>query len=680
MTRSSQYNAAEIEVLEGLEPVRKRPGMYIAGTDTPAGLHQLVYEIVDNSVDEAMNGFADTIDVVLHSDGCSVTVIDNGRGIPVDKHPKFKKSALELILTTLHAGGKFSSKNYQTSGGLHGVGSSVVNALSKEFIATVRRDGKEYQQRFERGIPVTQLRTVSTSVKGTGTTIHFAPDPEVFKSIEFSPKLLKNTLQTKAYLNPGLNISFKDEVNNTKEEYCYADGLKAYLCQLLEERKLECVGAEQFCIRRENHVIVDVAFCWTDQTKEEFRSFANGIHTVDGGSHEDGAKAGLVKAIRNYMNVHGLQPKGIKIGAEDIREGIIGLISVKMPSEHYQAQFQGQTKSRLNNPEIAPLVEGAMKGLEQLLNEKPSVANEIVQRIVCAAKARAASRAAGQNVRRKIGISHRLTLPGKLADCTSTNPQETEVFIVEGDSAGGSAKQGRDRHFQAVLPLRGKVLNTISSPKKGFSDNRELSNIVSALGCGAGDALRADRLRYGKVIILTDADADGMHISTLLMGFFFAHMRGLIEEGCLYIGYPPLYGIFDKGASMSSSKGVKGKPKRVSAGSKSTVGKASGKANSSKGKKVDSGVWWAYSDEEMQSIVKEQKLTNPRIVRYKGLGEMNPETLWETTLDPNVRTLLRVTVDDAQAVLKGLNALMGSDPKTRYELIQSSAHMLELDL
>lgn len=665
---SRQYSAADIEVLEGLEPVRKRPGMYIAGTDTPAGLHQLVFEILDNSVDEAMNGYADRINVILHADRSSVTVVDNGRGIPVEKHPKFKRPALELILTTLHAGGKFSDKNYRTSGGLHGVGSSVVNALSEELVATVYRDGQAYEQHFSRGQPVSAMKVVQKNIRGTGTKIFFRPDSQIFKSTRFSPELLRSTIQTKAYLNPGLKLSFLDEQVGKEEEFLYADGLIAYLRQLLEERGGKIIGDEPFLIERSDDISVSMALAWTDSTKEEFYSYANGIYTTDGGSHEIGAKNGIVRALRNYIGVHNIQIKGAKVGAEDIREGLICLISVKLPSDKYQAQFQGQTKSKLNNPEITPIVENAARSLEQLLNEKPSAAQAIINRITLAARARAASRAAVDEVRRKVGISHRLNLPGKLADCSSNRQDQTELFIVEGDSAGGSTKQGRDRHFQAVLPLRGKVLNTIASPTKKIGENRELSNIVSALGCGLGDNFRIERLRYGKVIILTDADADGMHIGTLLMAFFFQHMRPLIENGALYLGKPPLFGIYPKsGAALKLVKGGKEKGDRA------------GKKRGEK-KEKSSNALWAYSDEELNQLIGKNKLSSPRIVRFKGLGEMNPETLWETTLNPEIRTLLRVTTDDEAAVSNALQDLMGSDSQTRYRLINENAQYLEVDV
>jgi len=642
MARGS-YTAKDIEVLEGLEPVRERPGMYIAGTSTPEGLHQLAFEILDNSVDEAMNGHASEIELMLHKDSSTITVSDNGRGIPVEKHPKFKKPALELILTTLHAGGKFSDRNYQASGGLHGVGSSVVNALSQEMIAQVKRGGKLYEQRYSRGKVKTKLKVVKSSVKGTGTLIQFRPDPQIFKSTTFSAPCLLKALKVRAYLNPGLNIKFIDEAAGTKEEFVYKEGLREYLDEILSEKKLSAIG-EVFTINRDNGTQVLTSFAWTESTKEEFQSYANGIHTSDGGSHEVGAKNGIIKAARNYSNVHDALPKGVKLSADDIREGLICLVSVKLPIGEHQAQFQGQTKSKLNNPELAPIVESVTKQLEQRLNENPTVAKAIVERVVLAAKARAASRAASKSVNRKVGVSHRLNLPGKLADCSSTRTEQTELIIVEGDSAGGSAKQARDRKTQAILPLRGKVLNALVSSPKKIVENKELSNIISALGCGVGEGLKVEKLRYGKIVILTDADADGMHISTLLLAFFFSQMRGLVDAGRIFLGKPPLYGVFPSG------------------------------------KVKQKGPFWAYSEEELEQLLKDGKFGTPRIVRYKGLGEMNPDTLWDTTLSPKTRTLLRVTMDDAEQVQEALLALMGSDSSTRTELIQEYAEQLDLDI
>ena len=645
--KESSYNAQDIEVLEGLEAVRKRPGMYIAGTDTIEGLHQLFLEILDNSVDEAMNGYADLIRVILHEDQSSMTIEDNGRGIPVDIHPKFKKSALELILTTLHAGGKFSGKNYSASGGLHGVGSSVVNALSEELNVTVLRDGFEYYQEYSKGIPVTTIKKSKSSRKGAGTSMFFRPDYDLFKLKKFSRDYIKERIKVKAFLNPGLRILFVDEETQEETEYSYENGVSAYLQELVVSEEAKVVG-DVFVFNLEVPLPVSIALVWTENTKEVFYSYVNGIYTPDGGTHEQGAKNGIVKSIRNYLQVHDSLPKGLKLGSEDIREGLICVLSIKMASDSHQPQFQGQTKSKLNNPEIVALVETSLKALEQALNEKPSVAQQILERIFLAARARAASRAAGQQVRRKIGLNQRMTLPGKLADCSSSSNEDTELLLVEGDSAGGSAKQGRDRNIQAVLPLRGKVLNTIASSDKKILENKELGNIVSALGAGVGSDFQVKKVRYGKIIILTDADADGMHIGTLLLAFFFTQMKELIQEGRLFIGKPPLYGVYPGGNS----------------------GKANSKTN----------VHWAYSDKELSAIVKGLKTSKPRIVRYKGLGEMNPETLWETTLDPKHRTLLKVTMDDLELVKDGFEALMGSDSSTRYRMIQENSSSLSVDV
>jgi DNA gyrase/topoisomerase IV subunit B len=649
--KKQSYDAQDIEVLEGLEAVRRRPGMYIAGTDTAEGLHQLVTEILDNSVDEAMNGYADHITVTLHKDGESVSVEDNGRGIPVDTHPKFKKSALEIILTTLHAGGKFSAKNYTASGGLHGVGSSVVNALSMDMRAEVVRGGSLYVQEYSHGVPKGTVKKTATKKRGTGTKIFFRPDFSIFKLKQFSSDYIREKIKVKAFLTPGLKIEFIDELSDTTELFHYPNGVAAFLEELLSVSKQKPLG-EVFFLQVEDPIPVSLALVWTEQTKEHFYSYVNGIYTPDGGTHEQGAKNGIVRAVRNYMQVHDSIPKGLKVGAEDIREGLLCVVSVKMPSETHQPQFQGQTKSKLNNPEITPLVEGALKNLEKKLNERPSVSQQILERIFLAAKARAASRAAVQQVKRKTGLNQKMTLPGKLADCSSSSTKETELFLVEGDSAGGSTKQGRDRKTQAVLALRGKVLNTIASTDKKILENKELGNIIAALGAGAGRDFQVEKVRYGKIIILTDADADGMHIGTLLLAFFFTQMRDLIEEGKLFIGKPPLYGVFGLG----------------------------GKTKSKKKGQADEDVVWAYSDAELEAVLKKHKNKKPRIVRYKGLGEMNPETLWSTTLDPSRRTLLQVSMEDFAEVQQGFEKLMGSDSSTRYRLIQENAEFIEVDV
>jgi DNA gyrase subunit B len=642
-TARSNYTAVDIEVLEGLEPVRKRPGMYIGGTEGPGGLHHLVREILDNAIDEAMNGHATQIWVTLHKDHESITIRDNGRGIPVDIHPKFKKPALELILTTLHSGGKFSDRNYVSAGGLHGVGSSVVNALSSEMVATIERDGYLWEQTFSQGRTTSKLKK-GERTKGHGTQIFFRPDPEIFKSTRFSAERVRNLIQEKAFLNKGLKIHFKDEAAGSSEQFCYPEGLKSYLESILEKKSLKPIAAESFTLERTEGIKVDVAFCWTESTQESVLSYVNGIHTNQGGTHEDGLKNGISKAIRNYLSVHDLTPKGVKIGGDDIREGMVAVLSVMVPGSITQLQFQGQTKDKLNNPEVTAPIETLLRSFENILNSKPNVAATLIERITLAAKARAAARSAADSISRKVGVSHRLNLPGKLADCSSTRPADSEVFIVEGDSAGGSAKQGRDRKTQAVLPLRGKILNAVAASDGKLKENQQLLDLISALGCGFGAGIRLERLRYGKVIILTDADADGMHIASLLMAFFFKFMRPLVDAGHLYLGLSPLYRI------------------KIGSGTKEET-------------------HWVYTDAEKEQVLsKKGKSSKLHITRFKGLGEMNPETLWDTTLNPKTRNLLRITVDkqiDPDALLE---SLLGKDAGARYKLIQENSHRLELDL
>lgn len=641
--KKSDYTAVDIEVLEGLEPVRRRPGMYIGGTEGYAGLHHLVKEILDNAIDEAMNGHANEIFVTLHKDGESITVEDNGRGIPIDVHPKYKKPALELLLTTLHSGGKFSDNNYQSAGGLHGVGASVVNALSSELIARVWREGYEWTQKFERGKPVTKLQKVEKSKK-RGTAIFFRPDNEMFKSTRFHPGKLERTIEEKAFLNKGVKIHYINEGSGEKKEFLYQDGVKAYLNKLLEEEGQKSITSEIFYLEKPDGIKAEVAFAWTEATAEKILSYANGIPTSQGGTHEEGFKLGMSKALRNYMSVHELVPKGMKVVGEDFREGMFAVVSVNIPVSIAQLQFQGQTKDKLNTAEVEPVVDQLVRGFENYLNSNPKLAATIVERILISSKARAASRAASQNVSRKIGISHRLTLPGKLADCSSNDPDDSEVFIVEGDSAGGSAKQGRDRKLQAVLPLRGKILNSFAAASGKVGENKELLDLAAALGCGHGPDLRIEKLRYGKVIILTDADADGMHIATLLMAFFFRFMRPLIKAGNIYLGMSPLYKI------------------KIGSGAKEQT-------------------LWAYNDEEKQKILgKEGKNHKVHVTRFKGLGEMNPSTLWETSLNPKTRNLLKITADNEAQVEEVFNGLLGKDTSIRYRLIQENAHKLDVDL
>jgi DNA gyrase/topoisomerase IV subunit B len=639
----SQYSASDIEVLEGLDPVRKRPGMYIGGTEGPQGLHHLVKEILDNSIDEAMNGHATLITVTLHKSGDTVSIEDNGRGIPVDIHPKFKKSALELVLTTLHAGGKFSDSNYQSAGGLHGVGASVVNALSSDLEAIVWRDGFEWSQRFARGKPTTKLQR-GDKTKKRGTRVTFTADTEIFRVIAFSAERIEKIIQEKAFLNRGLTINFVDDQHDVKKSFCFDDGIQSYLSFEVEKQGLTLIGGEKFYLERTSGTRIEVAFAWTEAPQEKILSYVNGIPTAEGGTHVDGFKSGIAKAMRNYMSVHDCAPKGVKIGGDDIREGLVAILSVNIPGAVSQLQFQGQTKDKLNNPEITAPVDALVKTFENTLNANPNLAANLIERISLAAKARQAARTASDSVSRKIGISHRLNLPGKLADCSSTNPDKSELLIVEGDSAGGSAKQGRDRMTQAVLPLRGKILNSVAASESKMKENRELLDLISAIGCGYGDGMRLERLRYSKIVILTDADADGMHIASLLMAFFFRFMRPLIEQGHLYVALSPLYRLrYGSGAREETI--------------------------------------WVYSDEEKDKVLKSKSnRAQPHITRFKGLGEMNPKALWETTLDPKTRNLLRITVNDAQAAEAMFESLLGKDAQERYRLIQENAHRLSVDL
>jgi DNA gyrase subunit B/topoisomerase-4 subunit B len=635
---AASYTAKDILVLEGLEPVRRRPAMYIGGVDG-SGLHHLVWEIVDNSVDEAMNGHADRIRVVLHKDGCSCTVTDNGRGIPVDRHTQYKKSALELILTTLHAGGKFEATSYYHSGGLHGVGASVVNALSEKLVARVKRDGAEWEQTFARGKPVAPMRKLGAA-RGTGTSITFKPDGQIFPSIRFDAALIAERLEAKAYLNGGLAIEFVDEATGTTAQYQYEDGLKAFLSRIVNDGRQLPIGGDLYTIHKQQDAIhLDCAFAWTEDTTERVYSYVNGIPTTSGGAHENGLKAGITKAVRNYLTMHNLVPRGLVITAEDAREGLVAILAVKIS----EPQFQGQTKERLNNAEVTPVIDGVVRtALENMLNANRSAGDAIGGRVVLAAKARSASRAAAQQVQRKGAVSHRLNLPGKLADCSSTDPSECELFIVEGDSAGGSAKQGRDRGFQAILPLRGKVLNTEQASSSKILANKELSDLISALGCGAGKEFDEQKLRYHKICLLMDADSDGNHICTLLLTFFYRHLPKLIAGGYVYIAQPPLY--------------------RIDVGKK---------------------VHWARDDAAKEAVLSTVNGNRDRVQvqRFKGLGEMNPSTLKETTLDPDRRTLLRVGVSDPVATDRTIQTLMGRDVVPRFEFITARApRVAEVDV
>lgn len=632
----SAYTAKDITVLEGLEPVRKRPGMYIGGVGA-AGLHHLVWEILDNSVDEAMNGYASNITVTLHEDGSSITIADDGRGIPIDKHPQTKKSALEVIFTTLHAGGKFEHGNYKTAGGLHGVGASVVNALSKELVATVKRDGALWEQRYKQGKPVGAVKKLGPA-RGAGTTVFFRPDPTIFPKIEFDPAGIRERLEVASYLHKGVRIAFENQVDDRKETFQHEEGLVAFLQKIVAERGAATVHETPFTLSRDGGdggIRLELALRWTQSTDEHVRSFVNGIPTGSGGTHENGFRAGLGKAVRNFIDTHNLTPKGVTLTTEDIREGLTGVLSVFLADP----QFQGQTKDRLNNLEVTSAVDSAVRpALEHWLNQNISVAESIVARIILAARAREASRAAQQEVARKTATSNRLTLPGKLSDCTSPGRDDSELFIVEGDSAGGSAKQGRDRGRQAILPLRGKVLNTESVSIAKVLENKELSDLVTALGCSLGKNFDLARLRYGRIIILADADSDGHHIATLLLTFIYRHMPQLITAGKVFLAQPPLYRI--------------------------DVGKET---------------YWALDDAHKERLLKlhGNGRGNPEITRFKGLGEMMPKVLWETTLNPRTRRLLRVEIEDQIQTDRVINELMGKDASARFKFIMDRADEAE---
>ena len=639
----ASYSAKDITVLEGLDPVRKRPAMYIGGTDK-AGYHHLLWEILDNAVDEVINKHATRVDVTLHKDGQSATVTDNGRGIPTDTIKKFKKPALEVILTTLHAGGKFEGNNYVHSGGLHGVGASVANALSSEMIATVKRGGKQFVQAYARGKPKHKMKT-STGGRGSGTSIYFCPDEKIFgEKLRFDSKLVRDRLEAKSYLHRGVRIVFKDEAAQpiSVQEFQHDDGIAEYLPKLIAERGKRTVPAESKCyyMHAEGEYPVELAMHWTEATDEHILSYVNGVPTASGGTHENGFKAAVVKAVRRYLDTHKQLPKGLTVTADDIREGLVAVLSTYMA----EPQFQGQTKERLNNPEMTSIVDNIVRpAVVKWLNENQTIADAVGAQVIMSARAREASRAAAATVKRKTAVSHRLNLPGKLADCSSTHPGDSELFIVEGDSAGGSAKQGRDRKTQAILPLRGKVLNSQQATVTKLLANKELQDIISALGTGFGATFDIERLRYGRIFLLMDADADGHHIATLLLTFFYRHMPQLIDAGHIYLAQPPLY--------------------RVDLGRKT---------------------FWALDDIHRDAIIAEHGgNAKPSITRFKGLGEMNPKILWDTTLDPAHRSALRITVPDGErAVTDSMIAeMLGKDAAPRYKMIMDGAlDVDELDL
>jgi DNA gyrase subunit B len=633
---SGGYSEQDIQILEGLEAVRVRPGMYIGATDQ-RGLHHLIYEVVDNSIDEVMAGFADTITVLIHADG-SVIIEDNGRGIPVEEHRQRPGlSTLEVVMTILHAGGKFGGGGYQISSGLHGVGVSVVNGLSEWCQVDVKRDGHLYRQRYERGLAVTPLLDLGPA-EGTGTTTSFIPDLEVMETRDYNFDILAQRFREMAYLNRGLTISIHDERSDREATFYFEGGLVSFVRYLNKNRS--CIQTRPVSTVREiDNVKVELAVQYNDSwTGTEF-SFANGINTVDGGMHITGFRSALTRSLNDYarkMNL--LKEKDSNLTGDDVRQGLTAVVSVKIPNP----QFEAQTKAKLNNAEVRPIVETVTSDmLTKYLEETPSEAKAIIEKCLLSARAREAARAARDLIQRKNALD--TTLPGKLADCSEKHADRCELYLVEGDSAGGSAKQGRDRHFQAILPLRGKILNVERARLDKMLENAEVKNIITAIGVGIGEHFNKAKLRYGRIVIMCDADVDGAHIRTLLLTFFFRYMEPLITDGHLYIAQPPLYHV-----------------------------------------KMGKQTRYVYTEEERDALIAEYKAAHngkePDVGRYKGLGEMNPDTLWETTMDPTKRTILRVNIEEAVEADKTFNMLMGDEVAPRRRFIESHAKNANLDI
>ena len=620
----SEYNASQIQVLEGLEAVRKRPGMYIGSTG-PRGLHHIVYEIVDNSIDEALAGYCDRLEVMIHPDN-SITVSDNGRGIPVEKHPQMDISAVEVVLTMLHAGGKFGGEGYKVSGGLHGVGASVVNALSEWLEVKIYRDGKIHQQRYERGKAVSPIKVIGNT-KSTGTTTSFRPDPLIFEEIDFDFETLAHRLREMSFLNKGLKITLKDQRRNEEQTYLHNGGIVDFV-KYLNKNKDVLHPKPIYLDGEKEGTQVEVAIQYNDSYVENLYSFANNIHTTEGGTHEAGFKSALTRVMNDYARKYNLlKDNDANLSGEDIREGMTAIISIKAR----EPQFEGQTKTKLGNSELRGITEGiTAEGLATFLEENPVVAKKIIEKAVNAARAREAARKARELTRRKSALES-TTLPGKLADCSVKDPAMSELYLVEGDSAGGSAKQGRDRRFQAILPLRGKILNVEKARLDRILANEEIRAMITAIGTGVGEDFDTSRARYHKIIIMTDADVDGSHIRTLLLTFFYRYMKPLVDCGFIYIAQPPLYKI-----------------------------------------KMGKEEVYLYSDKELEKHTTGIK-GNYSLQRYKGLGEMNPEQLWETTMSPEKRTILQVSMEDAIHADEIFTILMGDKVEPRREFIQSHA-------
>lgn len=633
---SGQYDAAQIQVLEGLEAVRKRPGMYIGSTGSK-GLHHLVYEIVDNSIDEALAGYCKTIKVTIGKDN-SITVEDDGRGMPVDKHPKMKIPGVEVIHTILHAGGKFGGGGYKVSGGLHGVGASVVNALSTHMEVEIKRNGKIYRQCYERGKTVTPLEVIGESKK-TGSKTTFWPDPQIFETTVFDFDTLEHRLREMAFLNKGIKIIFKDERDGQKrnETYHYEGGIKEFVRFINRSKDSIHNDVIYFEIVKEN-CEVEVAMQYTDSYSELVLGYANNINTTDGGTHIVGFKSALTRVFNDYGKKNKiLKENDDPLTGEDVREGLTAVVSVKLE----EPQFEGQTKAKLGNPDMRGFVETSTnENLTAFLEENPSQAKTILEKCIKAARAREAARKARDLTRRK-GALDSFSLPGKLADCSDKDPAQCEIFLVEGDSAGGSAKDGRDRKRQAILPLRGKILNVEKARLDKILNSDEIKNMITAFGCGIGDDFNIEKLRYHKIIIMTDADVDGAHIRTLLLTFFYRYMKPLVEEGYVYAAQPPLYQV-------------------------------------KKGKDV----YYTYSEEEQGRLMKslEDKPGKADIQRYKGLGEMDAEQLWDTTMDYNHRTLIQITVEDSAEADQTFSTLMGDKVPPRKKFIEDNAHYATLDI
>ena len=630
-----EYGASQIQVLEGLEPVRKRPGMYIGSTG-PRGLHHLVYEVVDNSIDEALAGYCSDIYVSINEDG-SILVKDNGRGIPVEVHPKTGKSTLETVLTVLHAGGKFGGGGYKVSGGLHGVGISVVNALSEWLVAEVHHDGKIYRQRYEKGVATSEIKVVGET-KITGTTITFKPDATIFDEVEYKYDTLEHRLRELAFLNKGVNIVLEDkrEDQEKTKKFHYEGGLREFV-KHLNKTKTGIHDDIVYIEKKVKDYMVEVALQYTDGYTENIYSFANNINTHEGGTHLSGFKTAMTKVVNDYSRKNGiLKEKDSNLLGEDIREGLTAVISIKLP----EPQFEGQTKTKLGNTAVRGVVDSVtVEEIGSFLEENPTTARIIVDKALRAQRAREAAKKARELTRRK-SVLESTSLPGKLADCAEKDPSKSEIFLVEGDSAGGSAKQGRDRHSQAILPLRGKILNVEKSRLDKILSSDEIRNMITAYGCSIGDDFDLEKARYHKIVIMTDADVDGAHIRTLLLTFFFRYMRPLIENGYVYIAQPPLYKV-----------------------------------------KKQKKEYYVYSDQELNTLLEQLGRSGIELQRYKGLGEMNAEQLWETTMNPETRTLLQVSIEDASMADEIFSMLMGDKVAPRKEFIEENArYVRNLDI